>query len=319
MRSKLLLTAMTSCGLNLAALATTSDVIQSALKTIDAEIKPEHYEVAQADLDADGTDDVFVLMNDQSGYRGSGGTTLFVFLSKKDKLSSVGRIGVVNDPIYLRKTASHGLRHLLVTVSGGGAKPGLAELAFDGKTYPASPGEASAKLQPDDQVIFAEPTPPLSETQTLQGISFQVFSPNTRTGNTVTLTPTGLEQDNTLITSPVTGLITRIETADINSDGSPEVYIYGFDGKSQTVLAFSTNKKKSLSSITIPPLTPEQLKGHRGQDEFAVVEGILARRFPIYPDDNSATKPTDKTRQLQYRLVPGEATWKLKVDKVIEF
>lgn len=313
--------ALVSVFASLASLATaaTPEAIQSAVKTIDAEIKPEHYEVSQADLDGDGTDDVYLLMNGQSGYRGSGGTTLFVFRSVKEKLVGVGRISAVNDPIYLRKTASHGLRDLLVTVSGGGAKPGLAALAFDSGKYPASPGEASAKLQPDDQVIFAEPTPPLNEKQTLHGITFEVFSPNTRTGNSVTLTPAGLEADNRPITTSVTGLITRIEAADINADGSPEIYIYGFDGKSQTVHAYSTNKKKSLSSIAIPELTPEQARGYRGQDEFASVENSFARRFPIYPDDISASRPTNKIRQLQYKLVPGEATWKLKLDKVIEF
>ena len=157
------------------------------------------------------------------------------------------------------------------------------------------------------------------KTESLQGITFRVFSPNTRTGNSVTLTPAGLEADNRPITTDVAGLITRIEVADINADGSPEIYIYGFDGKSQTVLAYSANKKKSLSSITVPDLTPEQAKGHRGQDDFAVVEGIIARRFPIYPDDKPDSKPTGKTRQLQYKLRAGEAGWLLKVDKVIEF
>lgn len=301
------------------AVAATPEGVQSALQAIDAEIKPEHYEIAQADLDSDGRDDVFVLMNGQSAYRGSGGTTLFVLRSVQGKLVRVGRVSVINDPIYLRKTKSHGLRDLLVTVSGGGAKPGLAALAFDGETYPASPGEAVAKLAPEDQVIFAEPTPPLNETQTLQGITFRVFSPNTRTGNSVTLTPAGLAADNRPITTPVPGLITRIETADLNVDGSPEIYIYGFDGKSQTLLAYSANKKKSLSSIVIPELTPKEAKGYRGRDEFAVVEGILARRFPIFPDDNPASQPTNKIRQLQYKLKAGEAGWLLKVDKVIEF
>ncbi len=305
----------------LASLATaaTPEAIQSALKTIDAEIKPEHYEVSQADLDGDGTDDVFVLMNGQSGYRGSGGTSLFVFRNVKEKLVSVGKINVVNDPIYLRKTMSHGLRDLLVTVSGGGAKPGVASLAFDSETYPVSPGDASAKLQADDQVIFAEPTPPLNEKQTLHGITFEVFSPNTRTGNSITLTPAGLEADNRPITTDIKGLITRIEAADIDADGSPEIYIYGFDGKSQTVHAYSANKKKSLSSIAIPELTPREAKGYRGQDDFAILEGILARRFPIYPDDKTASKPTDKIRQLQYKLKAGEAGFLLKVDKVLEF
>ena len=76
--------------------------------------------------------------------------------------------------------------------------------------------------------------------------------------------------------------VSRIEVADINADGSPKLYVYGFDGSTQTLLAWSANKKKSLSQISLPELG-ENAKGHRGGDEFAVLEGILGRRFPIYP------------------------------------
>ena len=103
------------------------------------------------------------------------------------------------------------------------------------------------------------------------------------------------------------------------ADGSPELYVQGFDGTSQTVLAWSSNKNKSLSSISLPDLDAAQSKGYRGGDEYAVVEGILGRRFPIYPDDQPESKPTGKVRQIQYKLHQGEATWLLKVGKVLEF
>jgi hypothetical protein len=57
----------------------------------------------------------------------------------------------------------------------------------------------------------------------LQGITFQAFSPNNRSGNTLTVTPSGLEVDNKTIEMDVSGIITRIEMADINADGSPEL------------------------------------------------------------------------------------------------
>ena len=50
-----------------------------------------------------------------------------------------------------------------------------------------------------------------------------------------------------------------------------------------------------------------------------MVEGILGRRFPVYPDDQPDSKPTGNVRQIQYKLHPGEAGWLLKVDKVVEF
>ncbi len=303
------------------AAADDSKAVLAALQAIDAEIKAEHFDLARADLDGDGDDDAFALMNGQSGYRGSGGGTLFVLRNDKGSFAKAGAIGVVNEPVYLRAAKHHGLRDLLVTVGGGGAKPGLAALAFDGKSYPASPGEAKAKRQDDDQVLFAEAVPPFRQTEKLHGISFTVTSPNRKSGNSVTVTPAGLEKDNAPITTEVNGLITRIEVADINADGSPEIYVYGFDGTSQTLLAWSSNSKKSLSQITLPELKDDakHAKGWRGKDEFAVVEGILARRFPIYPDDKPESKPTGKTRQLQYKLHAGEAGWRFKLDKAVEF
>jgi hypothetical protein len=291
---------------------------QAALQKTDTDIKPDHYDIARADLDGDGKEDVLALMNGKSGYCGSGGSTMFILKGTTDGFISLGSVRVVNEPIYARKSMHNGMRDMLVTVQGGGAKAGLAEIQFDGKHYPASPKETTAKLVETDELLFAEPTPPFDGKESLHGITFHVFSPNLRSGNHLTVTPSGLEADNTPVTMNVSGIITRMELADINADGSPEIYVYGFDGNSQTVLAWSTNKKKSLSQITLPELG-ENAKGHRGGDEFAVVEGILAHRFPIYPDDKPESKPSGKTRQIQYKLHAGEAGWLLRADKVIEF
>ncbi len=50
-----------------------------------------------------------------------------------------------------------------------------------------------------------------------------------------------------------------------------------------------------------------------GHDEFTVVETSLARRYPIYTKYDTNNKPTGGTRQLQYKLVVGEASWILKL------
>ena len=291
---------------------------QAALQKVDPEIKPDHYDIARTDLNADGKEDVLVLMNGKSSYRGSGGATMFVLKGTADGFESLGSIKVVNEPIYARKSVHNGFRDLLVGVRGGGAEPGLAALQFNGKSYPASPGEATAKVEESDELLFAEPTPPFDQKETLQGVTFHVFSPNTRSGNRLTVTPTGLESDNAPIEMDVTGIITRMEVADINVDGSPELYVYGFDGSSQTLIAWSSNRMKSMSPITLPDLDAAQSKGYRGGDEFAVVEGILGRRFPIYPGDKPESKPTGKIRQIQYKLHQGEAGWILRSEKVID-
>ncbi len=291
---------------------------QAALSKIDPEIKPDHYNIARTDLDGDGKEDVLALMNGRSGYSGSGGATMFIFKGTSDGFDSLGSIKVVNAPIYLRRTSTKGLRDLLVTVRGGGATPGLSALAFDGKAYPASPGAAEAKLNDGDSVLFTEPAAPFEKSETLQGITFKASSPNSLP-NTLTITPSGLEGDNTPINLEVAGLVKGMEVGDLNADGSPEIYIYlTAANKHGQVIAYSANKKKSLSQISLPELG-ELAKGYRGGDEFAVLEGILGRRFPIYPVDASKTEPTGKLRQIQYKLHAGEAGWLLKVDKVTEF
>jgi hypothetical protein len=161
---------------------------QAALHKVDPNIMPDHYDIARTDLNADGKGDIIALMNGKSGYRGSGGTTMFILKGTADGFASLGSIKVVNEPIYARKSVKNGLRDLLVTVHGGGATPGLAALSFDGKKYPASPGDVGAKVEDSDELLFAEPTPPFDKKEELQGITFQVFSPNNRSGNTLTVT-----------------------------------------------------------------------------------------------------------------------------------
>jgi hypothetical protein len=161
-------------------------------------------------------------------------------------------------------------------------------------------------------------------TQALQGITLKVTSPNAPTANSVTITPVGLEIDNSPITVEAGGIVTGAEVGDINADGSPEIYIYIAEptgDRRGALIAFSANRKKSLSQISLPALEDDakNAKGYRGRDEFAVVEGIIARRFPLFPEDRSKTEPTGKMRQIQYKLVTGEAGWLLKPDKVIEF
>jgi hypothetical protein len=165
---------------------------------------------------------------------------------------------------------------------------------------------------------------PFDETLSLLGISFHVTSANPATGNLVAIQPSGLAIDNSQVVWPVEGTVVRAEAADINADGSPEIYVYtvepGDDGRA-ALIAFSANNKKSLSQIAFPAFEddPENAKGYRGHDEFAVLEGVVGRRFPIYPDDKTRPEPTGKMRQIQYKLVPGEAGWMLKIDRVVEF
>jgi hypothetical protein len=147
---------------------------------------------------------------------------------------------------------------------------------------------------------------------------------NSSSINNLVIKPAGLEADNTPITREVDGTVTGAESADLNADGSPEIYIYvtsAGSGSYGSLVAYSANKRKSLSEIFLPAVAenPKAGAGYRGHDEFAVVEGSLVQRFPIYGTGDTNAKPSGKMRQLQYKLKQGEASWVLKLDRTIEF
>ena len=177
----------------------------------------------------------------------------------------------------------------------------------------APPAQSTSEIEPGE-ASFAQ-------VLELQGVTFSVVSPNAAVSNTVTVSTTGLEIDNSAWSQLVDGIVTGAELADLNVDESPEIYVYvkstGADAKG-SVVAYVANNRKSLSSAFMAPLsdTPGATDGYRGQDEFAVLEGVLGRRFPIH--DESGV-PTGRIRQLQYVLESGEAGWILKIDRILEF
>jgi hypothetical protein len=151
----------------------------------------------------------------------------------------------------------------------------------------------------------------------LHGIGFQVTSQ----GNKLRIIPSGLKLDNSPIERDIHGVVTGADIGDINVDGSPEIYVYIKAKEKGELIAYSANHNKSLSDIYLPPITdnPKLSKGYRGHDEFMLIENIIAQRFPIYKDNDSDDKPTGGWRQLQYKLVPGEANWQLKLDQTIDY
>ncbi len=186
-------------------------------------------------------------------------------------------------------------------------------------TKPEKPIEAVKK--PEEK---AAATSAFNKTLELQGISFHIQCPNNSSLNQVTITPKGLKEVNEVITVEADGTITGAEIADLNNDGSPELYIYigsAGSGGYASLIAYSANQLKSLSPIHLPELTADKKlsAGYMGHDEFTVIENVLARRFPLYKKGDSNAQPTGKTRQIQYQLKAGEASWQLVVDKTSEF
>jgi hypothetical protein len=158
----------------------------------------------------------------------------------------------------------------------------------------------------------------------MHGIRFRVRSANDSSLNTLRIEPSGLETDNTAIEREIDGTATGAEIADLDADGSPEVYVYvnsAGSGSYGSLVAVAANRRKSLSDIFLPSLADDPVngKGYMGHDAFAVGEGRLLRRFPLYREGDTQSGPTGKTRQLQYRLEPGEAGWVLRVDRTVEY
>jgi len=154
------------------------------------------------------------------------------------------------------------------------------------------------------------------------GISYTITSPNSADGNTVTITLKGLKGSNAPITKPVEGLVTKAEIADLNGDGVPELFITTTSpgsGSYGKAYAWASNGKKSLTEIFITPPREKDLSGYMGHDEFAVIESSFARRFPVYNPGDSNAHPTGGWRQFQYKLMPGEAGWVLRIKRVDSF
>ena len=140
--------------------------------------------------------------------------------------------------------------------------------------------------------------------------------------NQLRIQPTGLAVDNSEIRAELDGTAYRAEIADLDSNGWPEIYVFvssAGSGSYGSLAAYAVNNGKSITPIYLPPLeqSPELMEGYMGHDEFALTENRLLRSFPIYRQDDSNAAPTGGTRQLQYRLEPGEAGWVLKLDQSV--
>ena len=197
---------------------------------------------------------------------------------------------------------------------------------------PADATPASDTSEPDmtkvDEVTVdvAAPVPVsvFNKEFDLHGVHFVVQATNTGVLKTLSITPSGLAEVNDVITREIDGTVTNAEVADINADMSPEIYVWvnsAGSGSYATPIGYSANNKKSLSEIYFPPIGDDKVnsKGYMGHDEFAVVEGVIVQRFPLYGEGDTNAKPSGKIRQLQYKLTPGEAGWVMKLDNVTEF
>ena len=101
------------------------------------------YVAAWADLDGDRQPEAIVSLF-SSSFCGTGGCTLYVFTGAGSSWRQVSEIMIINAPIRVLMTRSHGWLDLSVQVAGGGGRAFVARLSFNGRRYPGNPSMAPA-------------------------------------------------------------------------------------------------------------------------------------------------------------------------------
>lgn len=158
------------------------------------------------------------------------------------------------------------------------------------------------------------------QTLRMQQVTFRVQSASGSVPGTLRVAPKGLTVDNAVQERTIQGRVESAAVADINRDGSPELYVVvrGEEPRAEgSLVAFSANRRKSLSDIAVPALddTPGAAAGYRGHDRFSVAGGVVVRRFPVYRDGEPDDRPSGQ-RRIVYRLKAGEASWQLVAVRV---
>ena len=153
-------------------------------------------------------------------------------------------------------------------------------------------------------------------------ISFHVTCENDSSINRLEIVTKGLVYNDTLV-KEIDGTVSGIEVADLNNDDSPEIYVFvtsAGSGSYGSLVAYSVNNKKSLSSIYLRELSSykEISSAYMGHDKFSVNKNSLIREFPMYKQGDSNNSPSGGIRELHYKLVQGEASWILELIAVEE-
>ncbi|MGM8898602.1 MULTISPECIES: hypothetical protein [unclassified Psychrobacter] len=88
---------------------------------------------------------------------------------------------------------------------------------------------------------------------------------------------------------------------DLNKDGFYEILVFTQSvgsGSYGDVIAYSNNEGMSWNEVSHPELTDKLKQGYMGHDEFALVENVLVRQFPLYLEGDTNANPKGKIRQI---------------------
>jgi hypothetical protein len=121
-----------------AALADSPAGLARAVNAFAAPSSITAFRYALYDLNGDGIADAVVLITDNR-WCGSGGCAMLVFRGTGGGFKLLSKATISNEPILVLPKTVHGWHTLLVSVRGGGIKPGLATMSFKGQGYPRNP------------------------------------------------------------------------------------------------------------------------------------------------------------------------------------
>lgn len=141
--------------------------------------------------------------------------------------------------------------------------------------------------------------------------------------NVLNIRPIGFKSESREASIELKARVFGAEIDDLNNDGFPDIIIFIEDAAGKkSIFPICSQDNERIAPISFPDLLNdmEMSKGYRGKDEYKLVEGVLFRKFPIYASDTSIKEPTNKMRQLMYRVVKGEGdSWKFKMFKQFDF
>ena len=149
-------------------------------------------------------------------------------------------------------------------------------------------------------------------------VGYRVFCMNrSLEKNTMSIRPIGFKTEGREINLDLKGKVASSEIEDLNNDGFPDLVIYVTEQSGNTNLFSIVSKEnETVEPIVLPDITNDMQmsKGYRGEDDYRLVEGVLFRKFPIYESDTTIKTPTNKVRQILYRVVKGDqqGIWKYK-------
>lgn len=112
--------------------------LRNYLGGVRPDVKSTKYLASFVDLRDDGAQEAMVYLTND-GWCGSGGCTTLILSPEGSSYHVIAKIPIVQLPIRVLPTKSHGWRDISVLVEGGGEPSYEAKLSFDGKTYPSNP------------------------------------------------------------------------------------------------------------------------------------------------------------------------------------